>query len=250
MNMKRMVVAFAIAIGVGSLFTTKIPTYAAATAGITAQIAKDGEYTSRCIAGITSELYHIHRNASYAAEVIASSTTEVSTPEVPELTSEEKEELYVRAQASNVPNDDPHCRSWAMCYEFEDSTTDTTSNQWALLHSGRVTADENGYLLCEGRYLVAVGTAYAGSIGDKIDVLYEDGTIMKYMVTDFKADVHTDETNRYTRGWYEKDGSWTDGDGSVIEFMLDRNTFTGYRLPVYQTPTNILTVVNVTDMEF
>lgn len=249
MNKYKQIAILTMAIGVGSLFATTTPAYAC-TAGIITQIAQSNSKTSNCTAGIIKELQHFSSNDSITVENIEKEVIEVGEPSTEELSSEEKEEAYVRSQPSNVPNEDPYCRSWAMCYEFEDSTTCVTSDQYALLHSGKVETDENGYLLVDGRYLVAVGTTYASNIGDKIDVLYEDGTIMKYMVTDFKADIHTDESNRYTRGWYEKDGSWTDGDGSVIEFMLDRNTFNDYRLPVYQTPNNIIAVVNVTNMEF
>lgn len=64
----------------------------------------------------------------------------------------------------------------------------------------------------EGRYLVALGTAYADHVGQKFDVVMENGTIIPVMVGDFKANEHTDDNN-----------STTVHDGSIIEFIVSSN---------------------------
>ena len=66
----------------------------------------------------------------------------------------------------------------------------------------------------EGRYCIAVGTAYAKKIGTYIDVVLEDGTILNCILGDVKSDAHTDETHRFHAV-----------DGSVVEFIVDYKIF-------------------------
>ena len=74
--------------------------------------------------------------------------------------------------------------------------------------------------MVDGRYCVAVGTYYAKNVGDYIDVYMENGNVIPCIVADFKADIHTDKSNRYHTGGYWK-GRYYEGDGSVIEFVVD-----------------------------
>ena len=66
-------------------------------------------------------------------------------------------------------------------------------------------------LMYEGRYLVALGFAYAGDIGTKIDVIMESGQVIPVIVGDWKA---TNDTNN---------NSTDSGDGSIIEFIVSSN---------------------------
>ena len=77
----------------------------------------------------------------------------------------------------------------------------------------KATKDSNtAILMYEGRYLVALGKAYGGHIGEKIDVVMENGNIIPVMVGDWKANAHTDQYN-----------SATTHDGSIIEFIVSSN---------------------------
>lgn len=64
----------------------------------------------------------------------------------------------------------------------------------------------------EGRYLVALGFAYADHVGQKFDVVMEDGSVIPVMIGDFKATEHTDANQ-----------STTVHDGSIIEFIVSSN---------------------------
>ena len=60
-----------------------------------------------------------------------------------------------------------------------------------------------------GRYCIAVGSAYTTKIGQYIDLVLEDGTIIPCILADCKADIHTDSNNICT------------SDGSLAEFIVD-----------------------------
>lgn len=77
----------------------------------------------------------------------------------------------------------------------------------------KATKDNNtAIMMYEGRYLVALGKAYGKHIGEKIDVVMEDGKTIPVMVGDWKANVDTDQHN-----------STTTHDGSIIEFIVSSN---------------------------
>lgn len=65
----------------------------------------------------------------------------------------------------------------------------------------------------EGRYLVALGFAYADTVGEKIDIVMENGTIIPVMIGDFKATEDTDANQ-----------SITVHDGSIVEFIVSSNS--------------------------
>lgn len=68
-----------------------------------------------------------------------------------------------------------------------------------------------GLRMINGHYCVAIGTGYKDiEIGDYAEVILENGTIIKIIVGDIKANIHTDPTNRITKH-----------DNSAIEFIVD-----------------------------
>lgn len=58
--------------------------------------------------------------------------------------------------------------------------------------------DENGFLIKDGAYLVALGSSFGGDIGDKFLVLLDSGITFTVIRCDFKDDKDTDETNTFT----------------------------------------------------
>lgn len=93
---------------------------------------------------------------------------------------------------------------------------------WTALHpesaqgkfSAQAVADpETAIMTYNGRYLVALGFAYADYVGQEIDIVMESGQIIHAVVGDFKAAEHTDEHNS-THLW----------DGSVVEFVVSSNS--------------------------
>jgi len=79
--------------------------------------------------------------------------------------------------------------------------------------SAQATPDpETAIMMYNGRYLVALGFAYADEVGQEIDIIMESGQVIPAVVGDFKAEEHTDEHNS-TQRW----------DGSVVEFIVSDN---------------------------
>lgn len=69
--------------------------------------------------------------------------------------------------------------------------------------------DANGLRVVNGRYCIAVGSAFTTKIGTWIDLILENGQIIPCVLADCKADIHTDYTNMVA------------GDGSIAEFLVD-----------------------------
>ena len=88
--------------------------------------------------------------------------------------------------------------------------TDTTSAQYRLINSGEIQICDDGLLRDEYGYVgVAIGSYYADNIGDRFIITFEDGSQVKIIVVDMKADKDTiNGANHIT-------------DGSMIEFVID-----------------------------
>lgn len=69
-----------------------------------------------------------------------------------------------------------------------------------------------GIRMKDGRYCIAVGSYYTTKIGKKIDLVMENGVIIKCILADCKANAHTDSTNRQNPN------------GSIVEFIVDMNS--------------------------
>lgn len=70
---------------------------------------------------------------------------------------------------------------------------------------------EFGIRQVDGRFCVAIGTFSAATVGTYIDLILENGTVIPCIVGDFKADIHTDSTNKVTSH-----------NGCVSEFLIDK----------------------------
>ena len=97
--------------------------------------------------------------------------------------------------------------------------TDTTSAQYELQQEAYT--DDNGLRKIESYYVVAMGSYYAKNIGDKFLIYLDTGEKIKVIIGDFKADEHTDETNKYTNV-YDSNGDYISK--NVIEFIVDMST--------------------------
>lgn len=84
-----------------------------------------------------------------------------------------------------------------------------SSPQYKLQHNEAYTGDY-GIRMVEERYCVAVGTHFGMSIGDKFDLVLENGTIIPCILADIKANKDTDANNIIT-----------EHDGSAAEFVVD-----------------------------
>ena len=89
--------------------------------------------------------------------------------------------------------------------------TNKNSAQWAL--QTKCWTDKDGLRRKGDYYVVALGSYYADHIGDRFIVTLDTGVEIPVIVGDFKADRHTDQTNRYTLT--------EDGHKNILEFVVD-----------------------------
>lgn len=184
--------------------------------GITAENGESGENTRKTLDEIT--LLENEESAEESEDSKASESP-VSLGEMADGRDIESQ-LYYEAQVivstpENVPNDNPSCRSWNITYMSYEKITLVTSNQYKQQHSDECYTDKTTGIRCvDDRYCIAVGSYYSASVGDKIDVVFEDGTIIRCIVGDCKSDVHTDENHQFQKY-----------DGSVVEFIVDYEYF-------------------------
>lgn len=126
----------------------------------------------------------------------------------------------------NVPNEKKACRSEFRSYMDFRSVTDTSSAQYQLLNSQDCYTDAaTGCRMLGDRYCIALGSGYTTTIGAKVNLVFEDGSVMRCVLGDAKADEHTDtESHQFHTGGMQN-GIWYAADGSVAEFIVDKAVF-------------------------
>jgi len=90
------------------------------------------------------------------------------------------------------------------------SITDTFSMQYDLQQDA-VTNPETGIREVDGYSLIAVGSYFNATIGQKFLMMTEDGFCHLVMIGDFKDDSVTDDTHLYSEG------------GVIVTFIVDKN---------------------------
>ena len=70
--------------------------------------------------------------------------------------------------------------------------------------------DDEGFRRLEDRYMIAIGSFYSKAIGDILKIELSSGTIFEVIISDFKADKHTDSKNQVHTV-----------DKSLVEFIVD-----------------------------
>ena len=86
--------------------------------------------------------------------------------------------------------------------------TNKSSKQYKLQQIA--STGEYGIRKVNGRWCVAVGTAFNADIGTYIDLILEDGFVISCVVSDIKQDIHTESNNMVTRA-----------NNCVSEFLID-----------------------------
>lgn len=84
-----------------------------------------------------------------------------------------------------------------------------SSAQWRLQE--KAYTDNNGLRKIGNDYLVAMGSYYAKSLGDRFRITTSTGNVFTVMICDFKANGDTNSTHQYT------------SNGCMIEFYVDNN---------------------------
>lgn len=85
-----------------------------------------------------------------------------------------------------------------------------SSNQYKLQESAYT--GNYGIRMVNGRYCIAVGSYYTTKIGTYLDVVLENGEVIRGILAECKDDKDTDSTNRIH------------SDGSAIEFVVDEQS--------------------------
>lgn len=138
----------------------------------------------------------------------------------------EMEQYLCESAGENVPNENPSCRSYTFTVENYELIRSVNTINYKLSHGvGYNTSTDylTGIRVCSGRYLIAIGSGY-GMPGDKIDLVMENGKVLRCIVGDGKSDAHTDPTHRFHVGGMDH-GVYYPGDGSVAEFIIDPSVF-------------------------
>lgn len=89
--------------------------------------------------------------------------------------------------------------------------TSTSSRQYKLQNRYAETGDY-GIRMVDGRYCVAIGSHFTSDIGQYFDLILENGTVIPCVLSDQKADKHTDSNNIVTTH-----------NGCMSEFIVDTN---------------------------
>lgn len=196
-----------------------------------AEIVKNNIETVSC--GINEEALIERDNARIAEEErIAEEKRLAEEARLRQLAIDEawyNEVDYCNNAVANVHNEISECRSNTKTYMAYTAVTSRNSRQYKLLNSPECYTNEYGLRMIGERYCIALGTGYCREIGTKVDLVLEDGSIVKCILGDVKSDAHTDEaTHTYHVGGYE-DGVLYAGDGSVAEFIVDNAVYNSAR---------------------
>lgn len=113
---------------------------------------------------------------------------------------EQKEEINFISH----PNAPKNTRKSYMSYKAITSKTSPQYKLQQIAYTGT-----HGIRQVNGRYCIALGSAYTRTIGTHVDIILENGEIIPCILADQKQDIHTDPTNRVCF------------DGSLVEFVVD-----------------------------
>ena len=111
----------------------------------------------------------------------------------------------------------PNCDTSFKAYMDYRCITNKASDQYKLQLSAWT--DDMGLRRVDNYYLVAMGTYYSDTIGDRFRITLEGDKTFDVMIGDIKADIHTDKNNMYSPV-YNSDGSFKSA--NVIEFIVDK----------------------------
>lgn len=106
-----------------------------------------------------------------------------------------------------VPNV-PDFKSWTNYVKC----VSRSSAQWEFLNSEGTWTDENGFRRKDNDYMVAMGSYYTQTLGDRFRITTVDGNEFTVVICDWKSDRHTDSKHQYTVA-----------NNCVIEFYVDDN---------------------------
>lgn len=156
-----------------------------------------GIVLTSCVQGLVVITNDIDRSKNEAIECGA------------DITTAREEVIFVPEKhiGLEVPDGDTRFKSY-MDYR---TLTNHRSDQWHLQEKAET--DENGLRVYDGCYMVALGSYYSTTIGDKFRITLDTGVSFDAVLGDMKADCHTDYCNQYF--------PMNNGQKNVVEFIVD-----------------------------
>lgn len=120
----------------------------------------------------------------------------------------EQDALYMNKEVIDVPK--AYTKRDFKSYEDYRDITSPTSPHYRLQRDYAYT-NSDGIRMVEGRYCIALGSYFTTTIGQYIDIVLANGTIIPCILGDQKADAHTDKLHIAHST-----------DSSVVEFIVDK----------------------------
>lgn len=123
-------------------------------------------------------------------------------------------EKYYTPTVNWVEYNVPDGRTSFKSYMSYRAITNTKSAQYRLQEE--CWTDDNGLRRYNNDYVIAVGSYYTNTIGERFKITLDSGNSFYAVIGDFKADKHTDSLHQYTP---------TESVGKcVVEFVVDTST--------------------------
>lgn len=139
---------------------------------------------------------------------IPTPTEPVTEPTEPEPESTEPPEPEITYTVIDVPEKYIK-RSLFKSYESYRAITSVNTPHYKLQNQYAYTAP-NGIRAVDGRYCIALGSYFTSRIGQYVDIVLQNGTVIECILGDQKSDAHTE--------WPHV----AHPDGSVVEFIIDK----------------------------
>lgn len=156
-------------------------------------------------------------NASDTFDLDEDIETPVESEEPSDIAEEPVEEIIPILETMTVPNWIAGCKSYNITHMDYRAVTNKASKQYSLLNSSEAYTEEStGLRMIDGRIAIALGLGFNVSVGDYVNVVFENGYEFECIVGDIKDNKDTDNTHRFQKY-----------DGSVVEAITDRHIFTG-----------------------
>lgn len=95
-------------------------------------------------------------------------------------------------------------------YMDADCITSVETDQHKM--KGDYRLDSSGIWTCDGRWCIAVGSYYTTHVGQYIDIVLKNGTIITGILADCKSDKDTDSTRHQN------------ANGSIVEFVVNESS--------------------------
>jgi hypothetical protein len=120
----------------------------------------------------------------------------------------EQDKRYMNKTIIQVP--ECYLKQDFKSYEDYRNITSRTSPHYRLQHEYAYT-NSDGIRMVNGRYCVALGSYFTTTIGQYVDIVLANGTIIPCILGDQKANAHTDQLHIAHMS-----------DGSIVEFIIDK----------------------------